>query len=338
MQVRIGDDIRMGRREKVELYLAPMEEITGYIFRNVTDRHFPGADRFITPFVSPNQKNLLKTKDGREVIPEHNAGKKVAIQILSNNAQETIELMQRLQEYGYNDIDFNFGCPSGTVTKKRRGSGILKEPALLDAFLGEIFGSEIAADMNISVKTRVGLDSDELWPEIVDIYNKYPISILTVHPRVGTDFYKGNIRKEPLEYALSHYSGRLCYNGDVVAAADVERLQNEYGEDAFAGIMIGRGAVANPGIFREIKTGQKMTLQELKEWHNDLFAEYEQTFSVNDALYKMKEVWFYLSHSFEGIDRPLKNIRKCNNKADYFAAVREVWRGEYCGIDNLKHW
>ena len=93
----------------MELYLAPMEEITGYIFRNVTDRHFPGADRFITPFVSPNQKNILKTKDGREIVPEHNAGKKVAIQILSNNAQETIELMQRLQEYGYNDIDFNFG-------------------------------------------------------------------------------------------------------------------------------------------------------------------------------------------------------------------------------------
>lgn len=322
----------------MDLYLAPMEEITGYIFRNVTDRYFPGADRFITPFVSPNQKNILKTKDGREIVPEHNAGKKVAIQILSNNAEETLELMARLNEFGYKDIDFNFGCPSGTVTKKRRGSGILKEPALLNGFLKEIFESELAGGMNISVKTRVGLDTDELWPEIVSIYNEYPISMLTVHSRIGADLYKGEIRKAPLEYAVSHYNGRLCYNGDVVAASDVDRLQREYGADAFAGIMIGRGAVANPGIFREIKTGQKVTLQELKEWHNDLFAEYEQTFSANDALYKMKEVWFYLSHSFEGIDKPLKNIRKCNTKADYFAAVREVWRGEYCGIDNLKYW
>lgn len=322
----------------MNLYLAPMEEITGYIFRNVTDRHFPGVDSFVTPFVSPNQKNILKTKDGREIIPEHNEGKNVAIQILTNQAEGCIELISALKDYGYKEINLNFGCPSGTVVKKQRGSGILQEPSRLDNLLNEIFGSPVTKDMNISVKTRVGMDTVDKWPELVDIYNSYPLSMLMIHPRIGTDFYKGTPRIDTWEYALSHYKGKLCYNGDVVSASQVQRLLDSYGCDRFDSVMIGRGAVANPGIFREIKTGQRMTLLELKEWHNDLFAEYENTFSANDALYKMKEVWFYLSHSFEGIDKAVKNIRKCNSKPDYFAAVREVWRGEYCGIENLKYW
>lgn len=322
----------------MNLYLAPMEEITGYIFRNVTDRHFPGADRFITPFVSPNQKNILKTKDGREIVPEHNTGKQVAIQILTNQAEGCIELMDSLKEFGYKDINLNFGCPSGTVVKKHRGSGILQSPSELDILLKDIFSSDIAKEINISVKTRVGMETAEKWPELVEVYNSYPISMLMIHPRIGTDFYKGTPRMDTWEYALSHYKGKLCYNGDVVSATQANELLENYGDDRFDSIMIGRGAVANPGIFREIKTGQRMTLSELKEWHNDLFAEYENTFSTNDALYKMKEVWFYLSHSFDGIDKAVKNIRKCNSKPDYFAAVREVWRGEYCGIENLRYW
>lgn len=322
----------------MKLYLAPMEEITGYIFRNVTDKHFPGADKFITPFISPNQKNILKTRDGREIIPEHNAGKPVEIQILSNQATESLELIAYLKELGYQDINLNFGCPSGTVVKKHKGSGILGEPEVVDSFLNEIFESQTVADMNISVKTRVGYDTDENWPEIIDVYNKYPISMLTVHPRIGTDFYKGQPRMDTWEYALSNYKGKLCYNGDVISASLVEELIYKYPVENFEGIMIGRGAVANPGIFRQIKTGQKMSLEELKAWHDALYGEYEARYSSKDGLFKMKEVWFYLSYAFADIDKPLKNIRKSNTKADYFAAVREVWRSEYCGTDGLRTW
>ena len=189
---------------------------------------------------------------------------------------------------------------------------------------------EVQEDVNMSKKeTLEGVDKEEESGSATTDVVADEVSEELLEEKIE----EGNIEEEKAEVVRVEINKENFQDKNLRAY-----LQNEYGEDAFAGIMIGRGAVANPGIFREIKTGQKMTLQELKEWHNDLFAEYEQTFSANDALYKMKEVWFYLSHSFDGIDKPLKNIRKCNTKADYFAAVREVWRGEYCGIDDLKFW
>lgn len=322
----------------MHLYLAPMEEITGYIFRNVTDRHFSGADRFVTPFISPNQKNILKTKDGREIVPEHNEGKDVAVQILTNQSEGCLELISYLKTLGYNRINLNFGCPSGTVIKKFRGSGILKDVEMLDRLLGELFDSSITDNVEISVKTRVGMDSEDNWPSIIDVYNRYSIEELTVHPRIGADLYRGKPRMNTWEYALEHYKGKLCYNGDVVSAKQVDELKQKYRQESFDGVMIGRGAVSNPGIFREIRTGQRTTVQELKAWHDDLFAEYEHEFSSSDAMYKMKEVWFYLGKAFEDVDRALKSVRKSNNKADYFAAVREIWHHEYCGVDEMQTW
>lgn len=322
----------------MQLYLAPMEEITGFIFRNVTDSFFPGADKFITPFVSPNQENILKTRDGREINPDHNIGKNVAIQVMSNQADAFLELAFYLKELGYKEINLNFGCPSGTVVKKYRGSGIFQDLDMLRSFLDAVFASELSKSVDISVKTRVGYNTDEYWDEIINIYNRYPISELTVHPRIGTDFYKGSPRMEAWEYALAHYNGKLCYNGDVISAKDYHDFSDKYDSEKVNAVMIGRGAVGNPGIFREIVTGEKMTLEELKQWHDALYGEYENRFSSKDGLFKMKEVWFYLANAFEDIDKPLKNIRKCTGKAEYFAAVREIWRAKYCGTEHVTHW
>lgn len=313
----------------MQLYLAPMEEITGYMFRNVTDRHFPGADKFITPFVVPNQRNIIKTKDGREINPEHNAGKNVVIQVLTNSAEYFIELAEYIYGLGYEEINLNFGCPSNTVAKKFRGSGMLIDLKQMDTFLKEVFESEVFSGRKLSIKTRIGYDSDEYWDEIVDIYNRYPISELIVHPRIKTDMYGNVPRMEAFGYAVEHYNGNLIYNGDIYTAERFHELEEEFSGSSVTGMMIGRGAVANPGIFREIRTGQRATTNEIKEWHDDLFDTYAETFSPKDAMFKLKEVWFYLGKSFEDIEKPLKAIRKSTTEQEYRAAVREIWNREF---------
>lgn len=315
----------------MQLYLAPMEEVTGFIFRNVTDRHFPGADRYITPFVSPNQKNILKTKDGREINPEHNEGKQVAVQIMGNRSEEVAELAGYLKELGYGEINLNFGCPSDTVAKKFRGSGMLRDLKQMEDFLYELFSDSRTEGLKISVKTRLGYDSDEYWDEIIDIYNRYPLSELIVHPRIKTDYYNGVPRVEKWKYSVENYKGALCYNGDVNTAKAYEKFVGEWNSPNITGVMIGRGAVRNPGIFREIKTGERTTASQLKEWHNDLYETYASLYGEKDAMFKLKEVWFYLSGAFAGSDKAMKAIRKSGNRADYMAAVREMWHCEYIG-------
>ncbi len=323
----------------MDLYLAPMEELTGYIFRNTIAKHFGYVDKYYTPFITPNQNKILKTKDGREIIPEHNDGLNVVPQVLTNNAEHFIELAELLCELGYKEININCGCPSGTVVKKNRGSGLFRDLYILDALLDGIFESEIASKLAISVKTRVGLDDTLDFEDIMRVYNKYPISELIIHPRIQMDYYKGKPRMEMFEYGFEHSRTKVCYNGDVATVDDYQKLVEKYGSDMvedsdkLCAIMIGRGAISNPAIFREIRTGQKMTVDEFKAFHDDLFEVYATTWSEKDALFKMKEVWGYIGTQFADIDKPLKRIRKSNNKSEFMLAANEIWRAAYVRND-----
>lgn len=312
------------------LYLAPMEEVTGYIFRNTIEKHFGGIDRYYTPFICPNQNKILKTRDGREIIPEHNAGLDVIPQILTNNAEHLVELVTFLYELGYNEINLNCGCPSGTVVKKKRGSGLLDDTELLDELLDGYYSSDIASKVKMSVKTRVGYDTEEDFVEVIKIYNKYPLTELIIHPRIQKDLYQGQIRMNMFEYGTVNANMPVCYNGDIFTAKHYTELMdnNEFIGDVKA-VMIGRGAVANPGLFREIKNGRKMTIDELISFHDDLFETYASEYSEKDALFKLKEVWAYMQKDFDGIEKSLKNMKKSQNRAEYLAACREIWRGEY---------
>lgn len=313
----------------MNLYLAPMEEVTGYVFRNVLNRHFGGVDKFFTPFISPNQNKIMKTRDGREIIPEHNKGLNVAVQILTNNAPEFNELARFLYDTGYREINLNMGCPSGTVVKKGRGSGILKDTYDLEKFLDGVFNAPdsayLACDgLQISVKTRLGYDTDALIEDIMEVYNSFPISELTVHARIRSDFYDGEPRMEAFKTALSMSKCPVCYNGNIFTVKDYETLLSTTSADA---VMIGRGAVKNPGIFREIKTGRKTDRHELDDFIVDLYDVYSAEFGEKDGIFKMKEAWSYFCENYEDSAKVFKKIRKCTSPADYRNAVREIISG-----------
>lgn len=314
--------------KKMQFYLAPMEEVTGYVYRNVYHSMFHDMDKYFTPFIAPTQKKILKTRERKEVAPEHNQGMNVVPQILTNNAEQFLDTCNMLAELGYNEVNLNLGCPAATVVSKKKGSGFLDDPMKLDRFFETVF-EEISKlpeneKLRISVKTRIGIEFPEEFEDILKVYNRYPIYELIIHPRLQKDFYKNHPNREVFAKALEQSVHPVCYNGDIFTKEDYEVFCNRFPK--VERIMLGRGVVANPGLVRQIQTGQPITTAELKEYHDRLYAGYREALdSEKDALFKMKEVWFYLGKMFPDSEKELNRIKKTNRPEDYREAVRRVF-------------
>ena len=162
------------------LYLAPLEGITGYIYRNAYQKYFGGIDRYFTPFIAPAKGKPFRHRELADVRPEHNTGIMVIPQILTNHSEGFIKAAKALTDMGYDEININMGCPSGTVVSKGKGSGMLADPTKLDHFLEEIFAADIC---KISVKTRLGMEFADEFPDILDVLMKYPFTEVIIHPR-----------------------------------------------------------------------------------------------------------------------------------------------------------
>ena len=260
----------------------------------------------------------------REINPENNQGLAVIPQLLTNHSEAFLFSGTYLKSLGYDEVNLNLGCPSGTVVPKGRGSGFLRDPEDLDTFFHEVFnGIEALPEKDrfrVSVKTRLGLTSPEEFPELLRIYSSYPLAELIVHPRIQTDFYKGEPRLDSFALAFSSYKGKLTYNGDIFTKEDYDKLLTLF--PGLESVMIGRGLVARPGLVREIKTGKKDTKEELYAFTTSLFQEYLACYQNEpNALGKMKEVWFYYEWRFPEEKSAIKKIKKAKGKAAYEAAV-----------------
>lgn len=104
---------------------APMEGITGYVYRSAHHALFPHVDRYFTPFLQPNQNHRFASRERNDVLPEHNKGITLIPQILTNRAEDFIWMAGELEALGYDEVNLNLGCPSGTVVTKYKGAGFL---------------------------------------------------------------------------------------------------------------------------------------------------------------------------------------------------------------------
>ena len=285
-------------------YLAPMEGLTDSIYRRLHHKHFGGVDAYFMPFLSPTQHRVLTHREERELPLADSLELYAVPQVLTKNAQDFLWAAQVCAHRGYDQVNLNIGCPSGTVVSKGKGSGMLRNPEELDAFLEEIFS---ASPIPISVKTRLGLKDPEEFPRLLEILNRYPIRELTVHPRVREDFYKGSVRKEWFAYALEHSKNPLCCNGDILTRQEADAVS---GVEA---VMIGRALIADPGL---LSGGS--TRQQLKAFLEELLEEYTEAFgSYRNAMFRIKENWGFLRCRFEGSDKLWKQLRKTTDPSEY---------------------
>ena len=302
---------------------APLEGITGWVYRSAHFSMFPGVDSYYTPFWAPTVDSPLAGRGLSDMLPEHNQGVPVIPQLLTNQAEAFLPAARMLQDFGYREVNLNLSCPSGTVVSKKKGSGFLSLPEQMADFFDRIFSADLT--IKISVKTRVGVSSPEEWPALLDLYNRYPIHELTIHPRVRSDFYREPVRMDTFSYAVEHTNLPLCYNGDLNDPQDCRDFARAF--PTVGHVMLGRGLVANPALVRELKGGPALNKQELQVFHDRLVEGYRETLSGDrPVLGKMKELWFYLSTLFLEPEKPLKAMRKAKTLSDYTFAVDALFR------------
>ncbi|MDO5155117.1 MAG: tRNA-dihydrouridine synthase family protein [Eubacteriales bacterium] len=319
----------------MHLYLAPMEGITTHIYRNAFAKYYGGITRYYTPFLS---NKVLSTKEIRDIDPANNKDIPLVPQILTNQADTFAEIANVLKEYGYTEVNLNLGCPSGTVVAKKRGAGFLDIPDQLDRFLDTIYTS---CEIDISIKTRIGIDSEWEWEDLLAIYKKYPIKELIIHPRYQKEFYKGTPHVDAYKQAIDILSDTnipLCYNGDIYSIDTYHNFLKAVPDTS--AIMIGRGAIANPNLPNILtQTSYEQNATEkyttLRLFHDELLSGYLSYMSGEQpALFKMKELWAYMGTGFSVSEKLLKKVRKANRLADYQSVVQTIWTSFSSDYDN----
>jgi tRNA-dihydrouridine synthase len=299
-----------------------MEGLTGYIYRNAHHACFNSIDRYYAPFVSANESGNFKKREWEDLAPENNRGYVLIPQILANRAKEFITMAEKIRQLGYEEINLNLGCPSGTVVAKGKGSGFLAKPAELDAFLYEIFAW---GGVRISIKTRIGKDHPEEFIELIALFNKYPVAELTIHPRIQKEFYKNVPHMEMFQYALSHSRLPICYNGNLFTTGQYHEFAEKY--PGVPSVMLGRGLLVNPGLAKEIRQGSRTGKDTLKAFHDIVYDGYRSLLSGEvTILYKMKEIWLYMICIFSDHEKYAKKIRKSERLRDYEEAVSSLFR------------
>ena len=305
-------------------YVAPMEGLTDRVWRQAHQKWFGWAGapaKYYAPFLSPPENRVLIQKKMAELAPEANPGAPVVPQLLAKDGALAAWMVGQLRQLGYTEVNLNFGCPSGTVTAKGKGSGMLRDLGKLDAFLAALFAE---AEGPLTVKTRLGVEKPEEFAAVLEVYNRYPIAELTIHPRVMRQQYRGIADREAFAKALPECRMPVCYNGDLTTVEQLRALEADF--PTVQSLMVGRGIIADPALFRQALGGPAATKEELRRYLDDLYHGYTALFgSAGCAISRMKGHWFYLIHRFEGSEKLEKQLRKLREPWEYETVVNQIF-------------
>ena len=316
----------------MKIYLAPLEGITNYVYRRALFECFDGFDKYFIPFIRAKQNLNLSGREKKDLLPENNEGMYAVPQILTRKAEDFIRTVELLGEYGYEEVNLNLGCPSKTVVTKGCGAGFLDRPEELERFLDEIFEK---CDIRISVKTRLGMEDASGFSELMNIYNKFPMEELIIHPRVQKDFYKNTPDLDRFAEAFATSKNPVCYNGDIFCGDDYQRICERFPE--LDTVMTGRGTLADPALARELRGGERLTKAEFRKFHDQVYQTYREEVSGDrNVLFKMKELWFYMGPLFTNNKKYLKKIKKSEKCIVYEGAVAELFSNEELILENRK--
>ena len=296
------------------IYFAPMEGVTDGILRQTHNRIFGGIDVYCLPFHKLTQSLSLLTREIRDTAPEENEGLNVLPQALTRDPEQLSAWLYYISECGYPCADLNLGCPSPTVTRRGRGSGMLQDRGYLRSFLDRLFSNTLP--VSLSVKTRIGYESPEEWPELAELLAGYPFAHVAVHVRTTKEQYAGAVHPEAFELALQKGIPHPVYNGDLRTPEDVRALVTRCpGTEA---VMIGRGLLADPALARRIRGGKEASETELRAWYAALYEGWRNRFDETIALGRIKKLMEWPS---EGDIRRKRLLRRAGDIESCINAV-----------------
>jgi len=310
--------------EKVKIYLAPFQGITGAVYREIYTKHFPGIDKLFTPFFTGIHKEKSLSKKGFELSQTKHNGITTVPQILSKDAVEIIRFANFCKDKGFEEVNWNLGCPYPRVANKRRGSGLLPYPDLVDEILQKVMPQ---VELNLSVKCRLGYYKPDEIIQLIPVFNRNKINELTIHARIGKQLYKGGVDTESFEKAMHLSEVPLAYNGDIFSVSEFENLAIKFPEINFW--MIGRGLLIDPYLPGDIKNLFSLSRQArkngIRKFTDDLYYAYRK--NNNDSLHTisiLKELWSHMAFSFQHPEKVFNSIKKTKTFDAYEEAVNRV--------------
>ena len=308
----------------VKYYMAPLESVTTWIYRQAHAKIYGRLDKYFIPFLEPHEKRDFKTRELQEILPEHNKNIYAVPQILTNRSEGFIKLAKALKDWGYEEINLNLGCPSKTVVTKGKGSGFLAKPEELERFLTEIFDA-LSGEVKISVKTRIGKEDPEEFPALLELFNKYPMEELIIHPRVQKDGYGNVPRLELYELAEKQSVNPLCYNGNLYTREQIRNFAERF--PGTERLMLGRGFLRDPGLLYNEGKDSKDIFEKFWEFHDLVYEGYqERNMGDRNVLFKMKELWSYQVYQFSEPERLFKTFKKVQDCNEYEQMIRNLRR------------
>ena len=308
----------------VKYYMAPLESVTTWIYRQAHAKIYGRLDKYFIPFLEPHEKRDFKTRELQEILPEHNENIYAVPQILTNRSEGFIKLAKALKDWGYEEINLNLGCPSKTVVTKGKGSGFLAKPEELERFLTEIFDA-LSGEVKISVKTRIGKEDPEEFPALLELFNKYPMEELIIHPRVQKDGYGNVPRLELYELAEKQSVNPLCYNGNLYTREQIRNFAERF--PGTERLMFGRGFLRDPGLLYNEGKDLKDIFEKFWAFHDLVYEGYqERNMGDRNVLFKMKELWSYQVYQFSEPERLFKTFKKVQDCNEYEQMIRNLRR------------
>lgn len=304
----------------IPLYFAPLEGITTFVFRKAHARLFGGCDTYFAPFIVPSETERVTNRRMRDILPENNEGVPLRVQVLTDSAAAICAFGEKVRSLGYGELNLNLGCPAPTVVGKGRGAAQLRDPETLDRLLDDIFSG---TSLPISVKTRLGFTDRAEITKLIPIFNRHPLASLILHPRTRQQLYGGVPDIDAFAAAYTETKHKICYNGNIDSCADFARITSRFPD--LSGVMIGRGAVKNPAIFREIRGGPALSTEELYHFTMVLTEGYQNAgLAENQVLMKLKEVWVYAMDLYPEEKKIGKKMKKAGKVAELLTAIRSL--------------
>jgi tRNA-dihydrouridine synthase B len=309
------------------LALAPMQDVTDLPFWKLLAA-YGGADVYFTEYFRVHSTSNLDWNILRS-ITENPTGKPVIAQMIGNDIPALVRTARELQQYPIAAVDLNLGCPAPVVYRKCAGGGLLRDPKHVDAILGAL---REAVQIKFTVKTRLGFDSPEVFSELLPIFAKHSLDLLTVHGRTVKEMYRSDVHYEYIARAVAEVPCPVLANGNVYSAQKAREVLVVTGA---RGLMIGRGAIRNPWLFHQIRQHQRGEPVFTPRGHDVLAyvrALYEAVCSPEiceaSQVQKMKKYMNYLGLGAEPTGQFLHRVRRATAKTEFFGICEDFLNHE----------
>ena len=308
------------------LLSSPLQGFTDFRFRNAQNKFFGGIDTFYAPYIRLNGKLVIKASYERDLLPENNSTLECIPQIITNDADEFLFVAKYVQSLGYKELNWNLGCPYPMVTKCGMGSGLISDSEKIKGILDKVHSE---SDILVSMKMRLGYDTNTEILEVLPILDTFPIKNIAIHARIGKQLYKGGVHLDAFQNCIDNAKHTLYYNGDITTVAKFNEMK-----DRFPSInhwMIGRGLISDPFLPNMIKNNTSLhpenKMELFSNFHDALYEGYSQSLSGDThILLKMHHLWEYFATTFSNPHKVEKNIRKAKSIKNYEQTVKDVFK------------